>query len=96
MEGETYEIGGNILSVIMGKTLNRLNVYVHQNSDSVSRRKKIKQNLQNLYERVCAGVHSDIDAQEAKSLFFNTYLILGEIIMLNKGQVSLTVKSAVV
>jgi len=40
---------------------------------------KLRQNLQNLYERVSAGVHSDVDEQEARNLFFNVYLILGQV-----------------
>jgi hypothetical protein len=35
-----------------------------------------------LYDRVSTGVHSDVDAQEAINLFFNTYLLLGEILTL--------------
>lgn len=81
---ETVNIGGNELSLKADKTLNRLNAYVHLNSTSDSRKKKIRQNLQNLYERVSAGVHSDVDAQEARNLFFNVYLILGEILTLKR------------
>lgn len=80
---ETYNIGGNELSLKADKTLNRLNVYIHKNTLSESRRKKLKQNLQNLYERVSAGVHADVDEQEARSLFFNVYLVLGEILTLS-------------
>jgi hypothetical protein len=79
---ETYNIGGNELSLKADRVLNRLNVYIHQHSSSESRRKKLRQNLQNLYERVSAGVHADVDEQEARNLFFNVYLILGEILTL--------------
>ena len=41
---------------------------------------KIRQNLSNLYIRVSTAVHSEVSAEEAKSLFLNTYLILGEIL----------------
>lgn len=81
---ETINVGGNELSLKADKTLNRLNAFVHLNSNSDSRKKKIRQNLQNLYERVSAGIHSDVDAQEARNLFFNVYLVLGEIITLKK------------
>lgn len=81
---ETIDIGGNQLSLKQDKVLNRVNAYIHQNCTSDSRKKKLRQNLSNLYERVSAGVHSDVDSLEAKSLFFNTYLLLGEILALKK------------
>jgi hypothetical protein len=81
---DTIDIGGNTLSLKQDKVLNRLNAYIHQNINSDSRKKKLRQNLSNLYERVSAGVHSDVDAHEAKSLFFNTYLLLGELLTLKK------------
>ncbi|MFP5082203.1 hypothetical protein, partial [Pedobacter sp. JCM 36344] len=77
-------IGGNELSLKKDKVQNRINAYINNRCDSESRRKKLRQNLSNLYERVSAGVHSDVDMHEAKSLFFNTYLLLGEILSLNK------------
>lgn len=81
---ETMNIDGNEISLKHDKTLNRINAYVINNCDSKSRKKKIRQNLSNLYERVSTGVHSDVDAHEARNLFFNTYLLLGEILTLKK------------
>lgn len=81
---ETLKIGDNVLSLKQDKILNRINAFVHTNSESESRKKKLRQNLSNLYDRVSAGVHSDVDANEARSLFFNTYLLLGEILTLKK------------
>ena len=81
---ETINIGGNDISLKADKTLNRLNAYVHLNSTSKSRNNKIRQNLSNLYERVSSGIHSDVDSQEARNLFFNVYLLLGEILTLKK------------
>ena len=79
---EIYIIGENSLSLKADKTLNRLNAYIHQRTASESRRRKLRQNLQNVFERVSAGVHSDVDAHEARSLFFAVYLLLGEILTL--------------
>jgi hypothetical protein len=81
---ETIIIGDHVLSLKQDKVLNRINAFIHKNSESESRKKKLRQNLSNLYDRVSAGVHSDVDANEARSLFFNTYLILGEILTLKK------------
>jgi hypothetical protein len=81
---DTINIGGNVLSLKLDKVQNRINAYIHLNSKSDSQKKKLRQNLSNLYDRVSAAVHSDVDANEAKSLFFNTYLLLGEILTLKK------------
>lgn len=81
---ETYEIGGNNLSLDASKHLNRLNAFVHQRVESKSRRDKIRQNLSNLYGRVSTGVHADVSIEEAQSLFLNCYLLLGEILHISK------------
>ncbi|NBB57239.1 hypothetical protein GU930_19215 [Pantoea vagans] len=80
----TYEIGGNHLSLDASRHLNRLNVFVHQRINSKSRKDKIRQNLANLYARVSSGVHADVSIEEAKSLFLNAYLLLGEILHIAK------------
>ena len=81
---ESINIGGNELSLKKDKVQNRINAYIHLNCESESRKKKLRQNLTNLYERVSTGVHSEVDTHEAKNLFFNTYLLLGEILSLKK------------
>lgn len=81
---ETYEIGGNTLSLDASKHLNRLNVFVHKRVESKSRKDKIRQNLSNLYARVSTGVHAEVTIEEAQSLFLNCYLLLGEILHISK------------
>ncbi|MEK0241542.1 hypothetical protein WM005_17050 [Klebsiella variicola] len=88
---ETYDIGGNQLSLGASRHLNRLNVYVHQRVESKSRRDKIRQNLSNLYARVSTGVHADVSIEEAQSLFLNCYLLLGEILHISKLEKIVTV-----
>ena len=80
----TYNIGGNELSLDASRHLNRLNVFVHERVESKSRKDKIRQNLTNLYARVSSGVHADVTLEEAKSLFLNCYLLLGEILHISK------------
>jgi hypothetical protein len=77
---DVFEINGNKLSLTNDKVQNRINVYVHTKTDSDSIRKKIRQNLSNLYDRVSSAVHNDVTPNEAKALFLNTYLLIGEII----------------
>ncbi|WP_410498748.1 hypothetical protein [Chitinibacter sp. S2-10] len=82
---QTLEIGGNTLKLDASKHQNRINAYVHQHVQSQSRKQKIRQNLSNLFDRVSTGVHGDVTAEEAKSLFLNAYLFLGEILHLKKA-----------
>jgi hypothetical protein len=81
---DVTEIGGNKLSLDASKHLNRINAYISQSTDSESRRKRLRQNLANLYDRVSTGVHNDVTADEAFSLFLNTYLFLAEVLQLKK------------
>lgn len=77
---ETINIGGNDVTLGANKHQNRINAFVHERIESKSRKTKIRQNLSNLYDRVSTGVHNDVTAEEARSLFLNTYLLLGEIL----------------
>jgi hypothetical protein len=77
-------LGGAELSLDASKHKNRLNVYISERTKSTSRQQKLGQNLSNLYARVSVGVHNDVTAEEARSLFLNTYLFLGEVLSLRK------------
>ena len=78
----TIEIGANTLKLDASKHQNRINAYVHTRITSQSRKQKLRQNLSNLFDRVSTGVHGEVTAEEAQSLFLNTYLFLGEILHL--------------
>lgn len=80
----TLELGGNVLKLDAAKHQNRLNAYVAGKTESTSRRQRLRQNLANLFDRVSSGVHADVTAEEARSLFLNTYLYLGEILHLGR------------
>ena len=81
------EINGNQLNLGPDKHQNRINAYIHQHTESKTRKKRLRQNLANLFDRVSAGVHDDVTAEEARALFLNTYLLLGEILYLGKNGV---------
>jgi len=80
---ETIEIGGNQLKLDAGKHQNRINAYIIGFCDSKSRKQRFRQNLSNLFDRVSTGVHKEVGAEEAKALFLNTYLFLGEVLHLD-------------
>lgn len=77
---KTINIGGNEVTLGANRHQNRINAFVHQRVESKSRKTKIRQNLSNLYDRVSTGVHQEVTAEEAKALFLNTYLLLGEVL----------------
>ncbi|MBI1816664.1 MAG: hypothetical protein HYR72_16930 [Deltaproteobacteria bacterium] len=79
---KTVEVEGNEVKLDAKHALNRLNQYVREKTSSHSRRTRIRQTLTNLYDRVCAGVHDEVTAEEARCLFLDTYLTLGEILTL--------------
>lgn len=77
---KTIQMNGNEVTLDASKHQNRINAFVYEKITSKSRITKIRQNLSNLYARVSTGVHNEVSAEEARSLFLNTYLILGEIL----------------
>lgn len=81
----TINIGGNEITLGANKHQNRINAFVHERIESKSRKVKIRQNLANLYDRVSTGVHNDVSAEEARSLFLNCYLLLGEVLHIAEG-----------
>ncbi|RDK82948.1 UNVERIFIED_ORG: hypothetical protein DFO82_2250 [Idiomarina abyssalis] len=83
---DTIKMGDNEVSLGPNRHQNRINAFVHQRVESKSRKAKIRQNLSNLYDRVSTGVHKDVTAEEARSLFLNTYLILGEVLHIGEVQ----------
>lgn len=82
---ETIEIGGNQLSLAANRHQNRINAYIHQRIESNTRKKRFRQNLANLYDRVSTGVHNEVTVEEARALFLNTYLLIGEILHLTNS-----------
>jgi hypothetical protein len=79
---EEIEIDGSTLALDASKPQNRINAYIQLKTNSKSRKQKLRQTLSNLYSRVCSGVHSDVSINEAKALFLEVYLFLGEVLSL--------------
>jgi hypothetical protein len=75
-------IGEQEIDVGAPHTKNRLRAYVHDRIGRGSRYDRLSRGLGSLYERVCAGVHADVDVGEARALVLQTYLFLGEVLIL--------------
>ena len=61
---------------------NRINAFIHMRCQSESMREKLRKKLDIVYDRVSVGVHQEISPEEARFLFLDTYLMLGEIVSL--------------
>jgi hypothetical protein len=73
VDGAPYEIGSD-------KVLNRIQYFLHQNCKQTGRRDRLRRNLRAIWDRASAGTHADADASEARAIFLQTYLTLGEIL----------------
>jgi len=78
-------MGGNTVKLDADKHQNRINAFIYVRTSSKTRRQRLRQNLANLFDRVCSGIHNDVSPEEARSLFLNTYLFLGEVLHLEKS-----------
>ena len=78
LDGTEYDLGKE-------KYLTRIYVLLREKCTSESRRQRLNKTLREVHERVSAGVHSDVTLEEAKTLFLQTYLTIGEIILCTQG-----------
>lgn len=81
---EALILEGNTIGLGPSNHLNRLNAYIAELCASNSRRTRLRKTLRELYSRVSAGVHSDVTEDEARALFIQTYVTLGEIALLGR------------
>lgn len=71
--GQHYEIG-------IDKVLNRIKLFLHGKCSSESRCDRLNKNLRKVHERASAGAHKDVTSEEARALFLQAYLTLGEML----------------
>lgn len=76
--GEEADVG-------RGKTKNRLTAFVKKHVSSDSRRTRLRHTLTDLFEKLSAGVHNEVSADEARALLLSTYLYLGELAALRSA-----------
>lgn len=77
---DLYIIGDESMIVDDSKILNRVNAFLHQSGATDGRRKRIRRMVGDIYERVSKGVHDDVSIEEARFVFLQTYVVLGEIV----------------
>jgi hypothetical protein len=79
---EPVLIGQETIEVSQDKVRNRLRATIYARIGTCSRYTRLNKNLASLYDRVSAGVHAEVDVEEAKALVLQTYLFLGELLSL--------------
>ncbi|WP_233289082.1 hypothetical protein [Kitasatospora sp. MBT63] len=81
---ELYKIGDEAeLKVGQQQVLNRLQAHTHACAASKSRRDRLRRTLSDLYARCSAGTHAEVTIDEARFIFLQTYIALGEILTLS-------------
>lgn len=81
---EPYKIGDEAdLKVGPQHVLNRLQAHTHACGASKSRRDRLRRTLSDLYGRCSAGTHAEVTIDEARFIFLQTYIALGEILTLS-------------
>lgn len=83
----TYDVGADQpLKVGDQNVLNRLQAHVHSTGASKTRRDRIRRGLSDLFERCSAGTHAEVSVQEARFVFLQTYVLLGEVLTLESDE----------
>jgi hypothetical protein len=83
---EPYAIGEEVtLNVGQQNVLNRLQAYAYQCGCPKSRRDRLRRTLSDLYGRCSAGTHAEVTVDEARFVFLQTYVVLGEILTLSRA-----------
>ncbi|MCV7382398.1 hypothetical protein [Mycolicibacter longobardus] len=85
-QSEPYAIGEEAtLQVGPQNVLNRLQAYTHQCGITKSRRDRLRRTVADLYGRCSAGTHAEVTVDEARFVFLQTYIALGEILTLERS-----------
>lgn len=79
---ESYRLGVQDMSVKANAVLNRLKAYAADCGISKGRRDRLSRTIHDIWERASTGDHADIDVTEARYLFLQTYVVLGELLAL--------------
>jgi AbiTii len=81
----SYDVDGQLLKVGEQNVLNRLQAHAHSTGAPKGRRDRLRRTLSDLYGRCSAGTHAEVSTQEARFVFLQTYVVLGEVLTLGDG-----------
>jgi len=83
---ETINIGGIELQLTSEHPLNRIQAFIQKSCESASRRHGLQRSFSDLYDRVSTGVGGEMTPDEARFLFLQTYILLGEVLSLQEAK----------
>lgn len=82
---DEYDMGAGLtLKVGQPNVLNRLQAFTHLQGAPKGRRDRLRRTLADLYDRCSAGTHADVTIEEARFVFLQTYVALGEVLTLGE------------
>lgn len=93
-QSELYTIGEQPLKVGKQNVLNRLQAYTHKCEIPQKRRDRLRRTFSDLYDRCSAGTHAEVSVEEARFVFLQTYIALGELLTLTDDSVVASPKLA--
>lgn len=82
-QAEDYVVDGQPLKVGASHVLNRLQAHCASLRLPKGRRDRMRRTFSSLYDRCSAGTHGDVEEHEARYVFLQTYVALGELLTLN-------------
>ena len=86
-QADPYQIGDEAtLNVGQQSVLNRLQAFTPAQGLPKSRRDRLRRTLSDLYGRCSAGTHAEVTVEEARFVFLQTYVALGEILTLSDSE----------
>lgn len=80
------ETGAVQFSVKQSNVLNRLTAYAHDQKAPKGQTDHLRRSLQDIYGRASKGVHSEVTPTEARFVLLQTYILLGEMLMLESAE----------
>lgn len=80
-----HEVDGQPLKVGAGQVKNRIAAHLFDLGLSKGRRDRLRRTVSDLYDRTSSGLHSEVTIHEARYVFLQTYVVLGEVLTAAAG-----------
>ncbi|EAP99444.1 hypothetical protein JNB_04710 [Janibacter sp. HTCC2649] len=79
---EPVVVDGQPLKAGRSNVLNRLQIWAYESGAPKGRRDRLRRTVSDLYDRTSTGLHAEVSSGEARFVFLQTYVALGELIRL--------------
>jgi hypothetical protein len=83
-EGE-HVVDGQPIKVGAGQVKNRIASYLFDLGLSKGRRDRLRRTISDLYVRTSSRLHAEVTIHEARYVFLQTYVVLGEVLTAASG-----------